>query len=177
MNLAVRLWSDMPSNPESIPGEWPAEVKELGEGTTLPTQGTWQLMNCEELAAYKGTHQSVYDAWKAAKDFQSAMTDRLAKWDIETRDYIYQHYPQEKQQSIVLLLVLANLQGLSNRFTYLMRAVDWVMVQVLAHHYEKVAEYAACTTIAELEAVAGNFQQFDETDPLVGLSDAMAIPD
>lgn len=177
MNLAVRLWSDMPSNPESIPGVWPAEVHELGEGTTLPTPGTWQLMTLDSFNAYKASHQSTYDAWKLAKDFQTAMADKLAKWDIETRDYIYQHYPQEKQQSIVLLLVLANLQGLTNRFNYLMQAVDWVMNQVLTHHYTKVAEYAACTTVAELEAVAGDFQQFDSTDPLVGLSDAMAIPD
>lgn len=177
MNLAVRLWSDMSSNPENVPGVWPAEVRELGTETTLPTPGEWQLMTVESYNAYRASHQDTYDAWKAVKDFQRAMSDKLMAWDIETRDYIYQHYPQEKQQSIVLLLMLANLQGLTNRFNYLMQAVDWVMNQVLGHHYEKAAEFAACTTVEELNAVVGNFQQFDAIDPLVGLSDAIAITD
>ena len=62
MNLAVQLYSNAPSNPLGIPGVWPASVIELGDSTTLP-DGSYQLMTDDELATYRSTHQSAYDAW------------------------------------------------------------------------------------------------------------------
>lgn len=64
MNLAVKLYSEVDENPKNIPGTWPAEVRELGDGTDLP-QGFSRLMTDAELEAYKATVQSDYDAWEA----------------------------------------------------------------------------------------------------------------
>jgi hypothetical protein len=62
MNLAVKLYSNAPSNPLNIPGAWPYEVIELGESTTLP-DNTYQLMTSQELVEYRSNHQAEYDAW------------------------------------------------------------------------------------------------------------------
>lgn len=64
MNLAVKFYSDA-DNPEGLPGAWPAEVIELGEGTDLP-EGPWTLMTVAEYEAYREQHQAEYDAWVEA---------------------------------------------------------------------------------------------------------------
>jgi hypothetical protein len=65
MNLAVQLYSNAPSNPLSVPGVWPANVVELGDGTTLP-DGTYQLMTLDDFINYKSIYQSTYDTWYLA---------------------------------------------------------------------------------------------------------------
>ena len=64
MNLAVKFYSQV-DNPSSIPGEWPALVVELGDGTTLPDD-SWTLMNTESYAAYLADHEASKEAWNAA---------------------------------------------------------------------------------------------------------------
>jgi hypothetical protein len=62
MNLAVRLYANAPSNPLNVPGVWPEDVVDLGDGTTLP-DNSYQLMTDTQLLAYRSVHQQVYDAW------------------------------------------------------------------------------------------------------------------
>ena len=57
----------MVDKPAGIPDSWPAEVRELGESSTLPdASGEWQLMTEEEFNIYKGSVQAEYDAWHSA---------------------------------------------------------------------------------------------------------------
>lgn len=66
MNLAVRLYSDVSSDlkPVGIPNTWPYQVKELGSGTDLPSDGnTWQLMTKTNYDIYISNYQSAYDTW------------------------------------------------------------------------------------------------------------------
>ncbi len=63
MNLAV-LTFEHADNPKGVPNAWPAEVKELGEGTSLP-DNNWLLMTSVEYTAYIALHQASFDAWLA----------------------------------------------------------------------------------------------------------------
>lgn len=58
--LIVKFWKDMMSNPDGIPGEWPAE--------TAPYRGAipdgFILMTDEELIAHKTLHQETFNTWQ-----------------------------------------------------------------------------------------------------------------
>lgn len=58
--LIVKFWKDMMSNPDNIPGEWPAETAPY---SGLLSEG-FILMTNDELEEYKKAHQSKFDAWK-----------------------------------------------------------------------------------------------------------------
>lgn len=64
MNLAVKFYSQV-ANPQSIPGQWPAEVKELGESTGAPDG--WTLMTAGEYDNYRASHESAMDTWEATQ--------------------------------------------------------------------------------------------------------------
>lgn len=67
MNLAVKTYQYMTEKLAGIPDAWPADVRELGDDSTLPDQsGQWMLMTLAEFNAYKDAHQSDYDTWNAA---------------------------------------------------------------------------------------------------------------
>lgn len=65
MNLAVKKYQDVSYQPEGMPDEWPAEVIELGESTTLPAGDGWVLMTTQELADHRAEYQEDYDTWWA----------------------------------------------------------------------------------------------------------------
>lgn len=67
MNLAILKYQYVPYAPSGIPADWPAEVRELGESTTLPGE-SWVLMTTEEYAAYRAARLSSYNTWEAAYD-------------------------------------------------------------------------------------------------------------
>lgn len=67
-NLAVMIYSAAPSgsNPNGIPGVWPYQVIELGQGTTPPDQsGNWMIMTTDQYNQYIAQNQATYDAWYA----------------------------------------------------------------------------------------------------------------
>lgn len=79
-NLAVLLYQDLPAEqiPADIPLDWPAEIKELGSGTTLPAP-EWLLMTTSELAQYKAARQPAYDQWEDENIIHEPASDVLKK--------------------------------------------------------------------------------------------------
>ena len=69
MNLAVLLYQHT-DNPKGIPDVWPAEVIELGSGTSLP-DSNWILMTSLEYADYLTLYRALFDAWLSANPPQS----------------------------------------------------------------------------------------------------------
>lgn len=81
MNLAVKMYGNLESNPQNLPGLWPAEVIELGDSTDLPNN-TYVLMTVEELQAYKANHVSDYNTWKSqypAIPIQEMVSEKIIK--------------------------------------------------------------------------------------------------
>lgn len=65
MNLAVLLYAYVVDKPIGMPDNWPCEVRELGEGVTVPGPN-WQLMTSEQLQSWKNLHNASYEAWRLA---------------------------------------------------------------------------------------------------------------
>lgn len=94
-NVAVLKYQYVVSKPSGIPDAWPAEVRELGSGTTLPGED-WVLMTTSELVSYKTDNQSAYNTWRegyvdiesvtrkieAAKVFANELIDRFAAENV-----------------------------------------------------------------------------------------------
>lgn len=65
MNLAMKTYK-YTDNLDGIPENWPSEIIELNESTTLPEGDGWVLMTEEEYQSYLTEHQAEYDTWKAS---------------------------------------------------------------------------------------------------------------
>jgi hypothetical protein len=60
MSLAVKFYSQV-ANPLNIPGVWPAESVDIGNGAA--PDNTYTVMSFQEFLDYKAVHQAAYDAW------------------------------------------------------------------------------------------------------------------
>lgn len=60
MYVAVRYHKDL-NKVFGMPGEWPAEVREIGNTTVLPDEpGTWEVMTITEYWQYKVENVKIY---------------------------------------------------------------------------------------------------------------------
>lgn len=79
-NVAVKFFVSVVDKPAGIPDQWPADIVELGESTTLPdNSGDWQLMTSVELAIHKAAYQAAYDTWFSSSDEAQAAAVESAK--------------------------------------------------------------------------------------------------
>jgi len=62
-----------------------------------------------------------------------------------------------------------------NRTNYIAQALGWVLY-CLNYHYTKLAEITNSTTLSQCKAITWDFNQFNATNPLVTIQDALAIP-
>lgn len=75
MELAILKYRDTASPPEGIPGEWPAEVREIADGASLPGV-SWVRMTVSQFLAHKATYQTSYDEWWEANKSQYISNQR-----------------------------------------------------------------------------------------------------
>ena len=65
MRLFVKLYKDT-ANEEGLPGEWPAQVREIHDPEE-PISPPWIQMTVQEYDAYRALHRKKYDAWEDAR--------------------------------------------------------------------------------------------------------------
>jgi hypothetical protein len=94
----------------------------------------------------------------------------LKKFDKDTTEYIYSHYPAPSQQSLVAELVDAALTGKNNKLAMIMAVKVWV-TEVLTYHWGKWAEIEATQDKESLEQISWDLEQFNATDPNIGLKE------
>lgn len=88
MNVAVKFWSDV-ENPKGVPGEWPAEVREIGEQREYTKEpGNWTVMSVEqykELLAERRPIKEAFDVLnpEPAIEQPKSVEERLA--ELEAR--------------------------------------------------------------------------------------------
>jgi hypothetical protein len=111
---------------------------------------------------------------------RGAVSDRiqivLQKFDKDTTDYIYRHYPAPSQQSLLVELVYAMFTNMTNKAALIASVREWAGI-VLEYHFSKWSDIEACTTHAELDAMTWDFSQFDDLDPQVALRDVLQMTD
>lgn len=121
-------------------------------------------MTPEEKATYDAEH---LPALKAEKE---------KRLKAECRDSIWVRYPPDNQASLTILMLMAHVQQLSNRFAYIAQAVQWIDA-ALTYYYAKAAEITSATSIAELDAVSWDMTSIWADDPLVTIYQARQILD
>lgn len=108
MNKMAVLFYSQVSNPQNIPGDWPAKSYIFDPKSETPPP-EYTIMLIEEYKLYIRNHQSEYDAWKVQtqqetrekekKDY-SEFYDLFVPW-IE---YLNENYPEMLNDTIKQLL-------------------------------------------------------------------------
>lgn len=93
MKLLVLLHAGVPTGqkPSGIPDDWPAEVREVGDGEPVPS-GWLQMADAAELSAYRASKQSGYDAWRSQVELPAARDAKFAAIDGRTSELIAQGF-------------------------------------------------------------------------------------
>lgn len=78
----VILYSDT-SNPEGVPGGWPAQVQPANQGD-LVRGYPWIRMTDEQLATQKENNAAAYEAWRNLRESRDINTPRITK-ELQTR--------------------------------------------------------------------------------------------
>lgn len=72
MYFAVLTFKYLKNRPHNVPENFPAEVRGLGNSTTLPSGEGWVLMTGEELQDLLTFEQTTFDKWKAEEQTKTA---------------------------------------------------------------------------------------------------------
>ena len=119
---AILLWKDV-TNPDSIPGEWPAVV--MPGISTAPDARPWIFETDAQLLARKQTYQSAYDSWlsskatseKSASDARiQEISDTIADFDLALTNWATLSAAQQKavlRRCVVVLKYMLKEQRIS----------------------------------------------------------------
>lgn len=67
--IAFKTWLQAPSNPESVPTEWPWVQESCSEAEIVVKLASgYQVLSEEAFAAYLDAHDEEYQAWYASKE-------------------------------------------------------------------------------------------------------------
>lgn len=116
---------------------------------------------------------------KAAVDVQHLALARL-QWARDgaaaVTAFLESHYHETTQRSILMYMIGAQAQGLTNRLAYLASMTAWCD-SVIAHYHARRAVAFAATDIATLVGTTLDLEQFVATNPSISLATARAITD
>lgn len=118
-------------------------------------------------AANATEEQAVVNAWIPFRT--EALID-------DAFEFIFEHYPRYAQDTLFLLYRLANKTGLTNRANYISQMDMWA-ADVLSEYMYRSSLLPSQTTLAALEAVELDLEEFDDSDPLVSTTGALQITD
>lgn len=111
----------------------------------------------------------------APKTLSELKSEKCLQFEKDTREYIFERFPIEKQMSLLLLWTEAALTSKPNRMAYIQQAIDWVNA-LLGWHFAKYHELEDATDEASLSAVNIEFFNLVEA-PNVSIEEALGILD
>jgi len=97
MNIAVLKYQFVSNKPVGIPDQWPTEIIDLGEDTTLPGED-WVLMTQAQLTAHKATYQATYDSYVDSINLEENKAALIKKIDKKTQYLISQGFSFDGKQ-------------------------------------------------------------------------------
>lgn len=159
-------------NDESIPEDWPKDVKEVGN--SIPTPPGYTRMTRGEYDAYVAAHKGSFDSTTAPRRLEEAKADRKAVLSDLVLSFVEDHYPLRVQTLLNMLL----LEGLDRRFpqrnAYIEQAVGWIK-KALTSDAQAQITIDACRTIDDVSAVMIDFAPYADGDPKIDLNVALAM--
>lgn len=86
MLIAFKTWLQAPSNPDSIPTEWPWIQEQIDESQFIEKiEQEYQVLSESAFQAYLDAHDEKYAAWKAIQDEKIAQKQRLDDLEEKVR--------------------------------------------------------------------------------------------
>ncbi len=177
-NLAVKLFANVSvgEKPAGIPDSYPAEIIELGESTTLPEEGVWQLMTEQEYSDYMSEVQAEYDAWVAANELTAAKATRAALLQDAVNTFLDSYYPFLVRVQMMNIFTLAMFDSKTNRAAYLRTGIDWFL-SVTVYALNRAAFINSRTTIEDVNAVTWDIGGNVSAAPSLTVGAALTISD
>lgn len=105
-----------------------------------------------------------------------AIERRVAEFEKKTKDFIEERIPQTSQMAYAMLMMMANIDGMTNRLAYLRPMWDWTQT-VMAYNIQSILAVMALQTVAEVNAFQFDIEANVAALPDVNLATAIQIMD
>ncbi len=132
---------------------------------------------------WKVTGETVVEMTQAEKDaadladLPNRKTGRIGTLDAQFGTYRnVRGYVADVREDLAGIMASAGFVGLPNRCNYLQDWHDW-HDDVLSERDTAAAAIDAAVTVAAVDAVSWDFNQYTATDPAATIAGALAIPD
>lgn len=155
-------------------------LEELINVAGLPNGPRFQGVWVTDKQTLVGLPDNATTDEKGIVNLAAAKGDVLWRCHLDCQNFIYSHYPQDRQTSFALLLI----QGIAqffvtgapyiNRIAYIMSGFAWAQLSINAYY---VVQDAAlnCTTLDDLSKLTWDFTMNASVDPYITLRAAGAI--
>jgi hypothetical protein len=150
MKLAVLLYKDA-QNTENIPGDWPAEVKEVNDDFIV--SAPYIEMTVEQYNDYRNSKQSLYDAWEDQRDLEVIKLEVIEKLWQSAYDYNFKYFSGGAFARILELKIAGS-----------QKAIDtdaWIM-QLWSDYFYRKAIVQQSSTLTQLNSVSLDFSNNGE---------------
>ena len=155
-------------------------VEELINQAGLPNGPRFQGVWVTDKLTLVGLADNATTDEKAIVNLAAAKCDVLWRCHLDCQNFIYSHYPQDRQTSFALLLIQGIAQyfltgtPMLNRIAYIMRGFAWAQLSINAYYVIQDAALA-CTTLDDLSKITWDFTVNTSVDPYITLREAGAI--
>lgn len=113
---------------------------------------------------------------KPPETAQEAVTRRIAEFELKTKEFIEERVPQASQMAYAMLMMMANIDGMTNRLAYLRPMWDWTQT-VMAYNIQSIISLMSLTTVAEVNAYTFDIDANIQPLPDINLAVAIQIMD
>lgn len=106
------------------------------------------------------------------KNLEDLKTEIIEKYKTQTKQFIYQYFPEEKQSSINFALQLATLNNDQDKIQKIQACISWIKA-VLAKHYDTISQIQNSQTNDEVLSMDLSFVEFETLVPQISLQDLL----
>lgn len=113
---------------------------------------------------------------KPPETAQEAITRRIAEFELKTKEFIEERVPQTSQMAYAMLMMMANIDGMTNRLAYLRPMWDWTQT-VIGYNIQSILGVMALGTVSEVNAYSFDIDANVPPLPDVNMPTAIQIMD
>jgi len=142
--------------------DWQGNVVGVMSLPNWTTEAVWQA----KLAPYAKPPETVAEA----------IERRVAEFEAKTKDFIESRIARESQMAYAMLMMMANIDGMTNRLAYLRPLWDWTQT-VMAYDIQSIMALMALQTVADVNAYSFDIESNVAPLPDINLATAIQIMD
>lgn len=160
MNVAVLKYQFVTDKPLNIPDAWPAEVRELGTGTELPSED-WVLMTIEEYNTYLADNQAAYDTWESGVIAMNAYSsEAVSKKILNAMDFGKSVMVAYAVQNVLSQFSLEQIKDIITRTAKVQQALNTGSLYVALDELALIQTDETVITEAKITEVRNKIQDY-----------------